>query len=81
MIFTNIVEIPFERIKTETSFRSYGITAYAIELAQWCKDRGLMVNRDFTWEYNPTKEKLIFAFSNSARSYSTMFALTFGGGN
>lgn len=54
---------------------------HAIQLAEWCKDQGLIMGLDFEWMVQQAEETIMFKFINRGEKYSTMFALRFGGGN
>jgi hypothetical protein len=59
----------------------YHASNHAIQLADWCKDQGLIMGLDFEWAVFQTDEFVSFKFMNNGEKYSTMFALKFGGGN
>lgn len=59
----------------------YHASNHAIQLAEWCKDQGLIMGLDFEWAVLQAEEKIVFNFMNNGKKYSTMFALKFGGGN
>jgi hypothetical protein len=78
------VNISFERIalyQKNDFMKLHHASNHAILLADWCKDQGLIMGRDFEWAVWQTEEKIIFKFMNNGEKYSTMFALRFGGGN
>jgi hypothetical protein len=54
---------------------------HAIQLAEWCKDQGLVMGLDFEWAVQQGDELLSFKFMNKGEKYSTMFALKFGSGD
>jgi hypothetical protein len=54
---------------------------HAIQLAEWCKDQGLVMGLDFEWAVQQGDKLLSFKFMNKGEKYSTMFALKFGSGN
>jgi hypothetical protein len=54
---------------------------HAIQLAEWCKDQGLIMGLDFEWAVMLVDEYISFKFANKCEKYSTMFALKFGSGN
>jgi hypothetical protein len=78
------VQIPFDiiyRYKNLDFMKLHHASNHAIQLAEWCKDQGLIMGLDFEWSVQKDTEKIIFKFMNNGKKYSTMFALKFGGGN
>lgn len=59
----------------------YHASNHAIELADWCKDQGLIMGLDFTWAVMKDEERLTFTFLGKGEKYSSMFALKFGSGS
>jgi hypothetical protein len=78
------ITIPFDTIvqyRKLDFMKLHHASNHAIQLADWCKDQGLIMGRDFEWMVLQTEEKIMFKFMNRGEKYSTMFALRFGGGN
>ena len=78
------IQIPFDIIAQYRHLdfmKLYHASNHAIELAEWCKDQGLIMGLDFEWSVQQAEEKLVFKFMNKGEKYSTMFALKFGSGN
>ena len=78
------IHVPFDtilRYKNLDFMKLYHASNHGIELAEWCKDQGLIMNLDFTWEVSKDDERLTFTFLNKGEKYSSMFALKFGSGN
>jgi hypothetical protein len=77
------VNIPFHRIpayKDNNSMKLYHASNYAILIADWCKDQGLIMGKDFDWSVWSDDTKITFRFFDSAEKWSTIFALKFGDG-
>ena len=77
------VNIPFERIaqyQKNNFMKLYHASNHAILLADWCKDQGLIMGRDFEWSVWQGDTKINFKFFGEAEKYVTMFALKFGDG-
>jgi hypothetical protein len=78
------VQIPFDiidRYKNLDFMKLHHASNHAIQLAEWCKDQGLIMGLDFEWAVQKDTEKIIFKFMNNGEKHSTIFALKFGGGN
>jgi hypothetical protein len=78
------IHIPFDTIirhKKIDSMKLYHASNHAIQLAEWCKDQGLIMGLDFEWAVSKNEDRLIFTFLNKGEKYSSMFALKFGSGN
>jgi len=78
------VQISFDtivRYRHLEFMKLYHASNHAIQLADWCKDQGLIMGLDFEWAVFQTDEFVSFKFMNNGEKYSTMFALKFGGGN
>jgi hypothetical protein len=59
----------------------YHASNHAIQLAEWCKDQGLIMGLDFEWAVMQADEYISFKFDGKGKKYSSMFALKFGSGN
>lgn len=81
MTFTNTVEIPFGRVKTDAYFQIRGVADYALEMVKWCRDRDLIIDQDFVWKLDTQREQIVFSFSDSKKSFASMLLLVFGVGN
>jgi hypothetical protein len=78
------VNIPFERIaqyQKNNFMKLYHASNHAILLADWCKDQGLIMGRDFEWAVWQDESKINFKFFGQSEKYVTMFALKFGDGS
>jgi hypothetical protein len=78
------IQIPFDIIvqyRKLDFMKLYHASNHAIQLAEWCKDQGLIMGLDFEWAVLQAEEKIVFNFMNNGEKHSTMFALKFGGGN
>jgi len=78
------IQIPFDSIvqyRKLSYMKLHHASNHAIELADWCKDQGLIMGLDFVWAVLKDEDKVIFKFMNKGEKYSTMFALKFGSGN
>jgi hypothetical protein len=78
------IQIPFSTIvqyRHLDFMKLHHASNHAIQLAEWCKDQGLVMGLDFEWAVQQIDEYLSFKFMNKGEKYSTMFALKFGGGN
>ena len=74
------VKIPFNRIqlyKNSDFMKLHHASNYAIMLADWCKDQGLIMGLDFEWAVWQGEEFISFKFFNKAEKYSSIFALKF----
>jgi hypothetical protein len=47
----------------------------ALDLKNWCKEQGLVMDKDFTWHFHPTKNETVFNFVDEHSSFSTFFAI------
>jgi hypothetical protein len=78
------IQIPFDTIvqyRHLDFMKLYHASNHAIQLAEWCKDQGLIMGLDFEWAVFQADEYISFKFANKGEKYSTMFALKFGSGN
>jgi hypothetical protein len=78
------IQIPFDIIvqyRHLDFMKLYHASNHAIQLAEWCKDQGLIMGLDFEWAVMQADEYISFKFANKGEKYSTMFALKFGSGN
>jgi hypothetical protein len=78
------IQIPFDTIvqyRHLDFMKLHHASNHAIQLAEWCKDQGLIMGLDFEWAVMQSDEILSFKFMNKGEKYSTMFALKFGSGN
>jgi len=78
------IRIPFDTIvqyRHLDFMKLHHASNHAIQLAEWCKDQGLIMGLDFEWAVMQSDEILSFKFMNKGEKYSTMFALKFGSGN
>lgn len=78
------VNIPFtviEQYKIHNAIKLHHASNYGIKMAEWCKDQGLIMGRDFEWSVWSGDEKINFKFMGKGEKYSSMFVLIFGGGN
>ena len=53
--------------------------AAAIEMSHWCKEMGLIHDRDYTWAFMSAKKELHFRFFNDGESTASAFALKWAG--
>ena len=49
-----------------------------IELSQWCKDNGLVRDKDYDWALITAKNEIHFRFFGDDPSFASMFALKWG---
>jgi hypothetical protein len=78
------VNIPFERIalyRKNSFMKLHHASNHAILLADWCKDQGLIMGRDFEWAVRQDESKINFKFFGESEKYVTMFSLKFGDGS
>ena len=78
------IRIPFDTIvqyRHLDFMKLHHASNHAIQLAEWCKDQGLIMGLDFEWAVMIVDEYISFKFANKGKKYSTMFALKFGSGN
>lgn len=78
------ITIPFDTIvqyRKLDFMKLHHASNHAIQLADWCKDQGLIMGLDFEWMVLQAEEKIMFKFMHRGEKHSTMFALRFGGGN
>jgi len=78
------IQIPFDtivRYRHLDFMKLHHASNHAIQLAEWCKDQGLVMGLDFEWAVQQGDELLSFKFMNKGEKYSTMFALKFGSGD
>ena len=78
------IRIPFDtivRYRHLDFMKLHHASNHAIQLAEWCKDQGLIMGRDFEWAVMQVDEYVSFKFMNKGEKYSSMFALKFGSGN
>ena len=78
------IQIPFNDIvqyKNLDFMKLHHASNHAIQLAEWCKDQGLIMGLDFEWYVWQDKENITFKFMKKGEKYSTMFALKFGSGS
>jgi hypothetical protein len=78
------VNISFERIalyQKNNFMKLHHASNHAILLADWCKDQGLIMGRDFEWAVWQNESKINFKFFGQAEKYGTMFSLKFGDGS
>jgi hypothetical protein len=78
------VSVSFEQIalyKKSDFTKLHHAANHAILLADWCKDQGLIMGRDFEWAVWKEDSKINFKFFGQAEKYATMFSLRFGDGS
>jgi hypothetical protein len=78
------IQIPFDtivRYRHLDFMKLHHASNHAIQLAEWCKDQGLVMGLDFEWAVQQGDKLLSFKFMNKGEKYSTMFALKFGSGD
>lgn len=78
------IRIPFDTIvnyRHLNFMKLHHASNHAIQLAEWCKDQGLVMGLDFEWAVVQVDEYISFKFDGKGEKYSSMFALKFGGGN
>jgi hypothetical protein len=47
----------------------------ALELNRWCKEQGLVMNKDYKWYFHPSEDATVFHFNEEHASFSTLFAI------
>ena len=47
-----------------------------LDIVAWCRSQGLVVNQDFTWEFNVNNEMTIFKFITNP-AYASLLKLKF----
>jgi hypothetical protein len=78
------IQIPFDTIvqyRHLDFMKLHHASNHAIQLAEWCKDQGLVMGLDFEWAVFQADEYISFKFDGKGEKYSSMFALKFGSGN
>jgi hypothetical protein len=78
------IHIPFDTIvqyRNLDFMKLYHASNHGIELAEWCKDQGLIMNLHFEWAVSNDEKRLTFTFLDKGEKYSSMFALKFGSGD
>lgn len=78
------VKIPFSAIaqyKNNSFMKLHHASNYGIKMADWCKDQGLIMGKDFEWSVWSEESIISFRFFDKGEKYSSMLALMFGGGD
>jgi hypothetical protein len=78
------VNIPFHCIpayKDNNFMKLHHAANYGILVADWCKEQGLIMGKDFEWSVWHGDTKINFKFFGTAEKWSTIFALKFGDGS
>ena len=46
-----------------------------IEISRWCREHGLMLDRDYDWTFLPKDNALQFRFHDENESFASLFAI------
>lgn len=51
----------------------------AITMSYWCKDMGLIREKDYDWTFKSNEKEICFRFYGEDESYASLFALKWAG--
>jgi hypothetical protein len=75
------IRIPFDqiqRVKNSPHMTLYNASEHGIEIARWCRSRGLELHRDFDWTVNHDERSIIISFYGDAAKFASMVLLMYG---
>lgn len=52
---------------------------FGVMLSGWCREQGLVMNRDYEWYFKKNEREILFQFIGDGESFSTLFALKWAG--
>lgn len=47
----------------------------SIFLTHWCKEYGLRLGKDYSWQFKPDENVTVFYFEDHVESYASLFVL------
>jgi len=50
-------------------------TMRGIEMSYWCRDQGLVRDKDYDWAFSTQRKELHFRFFDHAETFATLFTL------
>jgi hypothetical protein len=53
----------------------YHSTNRSISLNHWCKELGLNIGHDYSWQFKPDENVTVFYFEDHVENYASLFAL------
>jgi hypothetical protein len=63
-----------KRVEIPWVYRMHGANQ-SILLHGWCKEKGLNLGKDYSWQFKPDECVTVFYFEDHVESYATLFAL------
>jgi len=48
---------------------------FSIELKNWCTEHGLVLGKDYSWQFKADENTTVFYFEDHVESYATLFSL------
>lgn len=63
-----------KRVEISWTYRFDGANE-SIMLNRWCKEQGLALGNDYSWQFKPDENVTVFYFEDHVESYATLFSL------
>jgi hypothetical protein len=75
------IKISFEqiqRVKKAPHMVLFNASEHGIEIAKWCKGKGLEIHKDFDWSVDNSERLIKVNFYGDAEKFASMVLLIYG---
>jgi hypothetical protein len=67
-----------QRVKKAPHMTLFNASEHGIEIAKWCKNKGLEINKDFDWSVDHLDRTIKVKFYGDADKFASMVLLIYG---